>query len=172
MSEQLAGKKRIRGGHKESATRIIQQVDDVIVAGDSESAVEIDTKRLLYLKFSLGEKLGILKKLDEEVLDFIEEETDISWEIEQADEFKERIYVATIDIDKCCEYACKLNSSTDVTGTRSSRTHAHGAQMKLLKLIIRNFIVGILLAGLRFGIRLNQLLTETLDCQKLTNLTI
>ncbi len=160
MSEQLAKKRRIRGGHK-SATRIIQQVDDVIAAGDSKSSVEIDTKRLLHLKFSLGKKLGILK-LDEEILDFIEEETDISWEIEQADEFKERIYAATIDIDKCCEYACELNPPTDVTGTRSSRTHAHGAQVKLPKL----------LAGLCFGIHLNQLLTETLDCQKLTNLTI
>ena len=46
MSEQLAKKRRIHGGHKVSATRIIQQVDDVIAAGDSESSVEIDTKRL------------------------------------------------------------------------------------------------------------------------------
>ena len=94
---------------------------------------------MLHLKFSLGEKLGILKKLDEEILDFIEEETDISWEIKQADEFKERIYAATIDIDKCCEYACELNPPTDVTGTRSSRTYAHGAQVKLPKLVFRNF---------------------------------
>ena len=96
----------------------------------------------MHPKFSLGEKLGILKKLDEEILDFIEEETDISWEIERADEFKEGIYEATIDIDKCCEYACELNPPTDVTGTRSSRTHAHGAQVKLPKLVIRNFSVG------------------------------
>ena len=54
-------------------------------------------------------------------MDFIEEETDISWEIEQADEFKERIYAATIEIDKCCEYACKLNQAIDVTGTRSEQ---------------------------------------------------
>ena len=133
MSEQLAKKRRIRGCHEASTTRIIQQVDDVIAAGDSESSVKIDTKRLLHLKFSLGEKLGILKKLDEEILDFIEEETDISWEIEQADEFKERIYATTIDIDKCCKYACELNPPTDVTGTRSSRTYAHGAQVKLPK---------------------------------------
>ena len=39
----------------------------------------------------IREKLGILKMLDEEILNFIEEETDISWEIEQADKFKERI---------------------------------------------------------------------------------
>ena len=70
----------------------------------------------MHLKFSLGEKLGILKKLDEEILDFIEEETDISWEIEQADELKERVYAATIDIDKCCEYACELNPPTDLLG--------------------------------------------------------
>ena len=74
----------------------------------------------MHPKFSHGEKLGILKNLDEEILDFIEEETDISWEIEQAEGFKERIYAANIDIDKCCEYACELNQSTDVTGTRSS----------------------------------------------------
>ena len=60
-------------------------------------------------------------------------------EIEQADEFKKRIYAATIDIDKCCEYACELNPLTYVTGTRSSRTYAHGAQVKLPKLVIHNF---------------------------------
>ena len=109
MPEQLEKKRRIRGGHKASASRIIQQADDVIAAGGSESSAEIDTKRLLHLKFSLGEKLGILKKLDEEILDFIEEETDISWEIEQADEFKERIYAATIDMTSA---VCMLANQT------------------------------------------------------------
>ena len=44
MSEQLVKKRRIRGGHKASATRIIQKVYDVIAARDSKSSVEIDTK--------------------------------------------------------------------------------------------------------------------------------
>ena len=44
MSEQLAKKRGIHGSHKVSATRIIQHIDDVIAAGDSESTVEIDTK--------------------------------------------------------------------------------------------------------------------------------
>ena len=83
----------------------------------------------MHLKFSQGEKFGILKKLDEEILDFIEEGTDISWKIEQADEFKEKIYAATIAIDKCCEYACELNRPADITGTRSSQTYAYGAQV-------------------------------------------
>ena len=44
MSEELAKKRRICGGHKTSATRIIQQVNDVIAARYSKSSVEIDTK--------------------------------------------------------------------------------------------------------------------------------
>ena len=43
--------------------------------------------------------------------------------------------------------AVRSNPPTDITGTRSSRSYAHGVQVKLPKLVIRNFSVGgILLA--------------------------
>ena len=62
--------------------------------------------------------------------------------MEQADDFKDRIYAATIDIDKYCEYALELNLPTDGTGTRSSQSHAHDAQVKLPYLVIHNTSVG------------------------------
>ena len=103
MAEALAKKKRIRGGHRASTTWMMQQVNDMIAAGEGDPSTKLNVKRLLQLKLSLEEKLSTLKQLDGEILDLIEEEGDIAGEIEQADDFKEKIYAATIDIDKCCK---------------------------------------------------------------------
>lgn len=46
-------------------------------------------------------KLSTLKQLDEEILDLVEEEA-VDDEIAQVDAGKEKIYAATVDIDKHC----------------------------------------------------------------------
>ena len=55
MSEGLSRKKRVRGGHRGSATRILQEVYDTI-----ESTVDRDSimTRLEQCKISLEEKLN------------------------------------------------------------------------------------------------------------------
>ena len=55
--------------------------------------------KLLQLKLSLSEKLDVLKQLDNEILDVVEEEKVIN-EIEQSDEFKEGIYTITVRIER------------------------------------------------------------------------
>lgn len=61
MAEALAKKKRIRGGHRASATRMIQQVFELITTSEADPTIELNTKRLLQLKLSLEEKLSTLK---------------------------------------------------------------------------------------------------------------
>ena len=62
MAEGLAKKKRIRAGHKSSATRILGQLDDLLGAADPTSTV--DMAKLTKLKLSLQEKLDTLKRFD------------------------------------------------------------------------------------------------------------
>ena len=78
---ELAKKKKIRAGHRASATRILRQVQTCI------STVPLDASKALQLKRSLEEKLQSLMKLDDEIPAGIEED-DVEQEILQADEVK------------------------------------------------------------------------------------
>ena len=142
MAEALAKKKRIRGGHRASATRMVQLVSEMIAAFVHDPTSELNTRRLLQLKMSLGEKLGTLKRLDEEILDLVEED-DVADEIEQADAFKEKIYAATVDIDRYCVPSSKGSpppvDDGGASGSGRTRGAPHGARVKLPKLAIRPF---------------------------------
>ena len=93
MAEGLAKKKRIRAGHRASATRTLTKVNEALTAETS------DESKLLQLKLTLEEKLGTLKLLDGEIIDLIEEDA-LATEIEQADDYKSDIYAALVKIDK------------------------------------------------------------------------
>ena len=90
MAEALAKKKRIRAGHRASATRTTRQVEDIL------SSEVPDKERLALLGLTLNEKLETIKTLDSEVIDFIEDEETLAAEIEQADDYKESIFSALI----------------------------------------------------------------------------
>ena len=60
MSEELRKKKRIRAGHRGSATKTITKVTELL------AAEKVDLTRLASLKLSLKEKLDTIKLLDEE----------------------------------------------------------------------------------------------------------
>ena len=79
-SEGVTRKKRIRAGHKASATRILTQIDTLLI---EESP---NLSKLSQLKLSLQEKLDTLKLLDSEMLGLIDE-GELTSEIEQADAF-------------------------------------------------------------------------------------
>ena len=80
---------------------------------------ELDVNLLLQLKLSLEEKLSTLKQLDGEILDLVEDDT-VEDEIEQADAYKERVYAATVNLDKYCNpYPSVVNVTPDRAGTRS-----------------------------------------------------
>ena len=94
MAEALAKKKRIRAGHKASATKTIRQIEDILA---SEAP---DKERLSLLRLTLNEKLETNKALDSEVIELIEDDDTLAGEIEQADDYKESVFNALIKIDR------------------------------------------------------------------------
>ena len=82
MSEELRKKKRIRSGHRGSATKTITKVTELL------AAEKVDLTRLASLKLSLKEKLDTIKLLDEEILNLVDEAR-LEDEIEEADAFRQ-----------------------------------------------------------------------------------
>ena len=90
--EALPRKKKIRAGHRASATSLLNQIDTAL------SALSTDSDRLSQLKLSLHKKLETLKLLDLEIVELTPE--GLKNEIEQADGYKENVYRASTMIDK------------------------------------------------------------------------
>ena len=83
--------KRIRAAHRGAVTRLINQMDEALLAADGG--------RLKQLRQSLKNKIDILSKLDEELLLSVGEE-ELEYEIEQADVVRERAELAIIGLDE------------------------------------------------------------------------
>ena len=67
---EVARKKRTRGGHRSSATRVITQANEAMDTTDPVPAVA----DLMKFKLTLEEKLVTLNRIDEEILERVEEE--------------------------------------------------------------------------------------------------
>ena len=63
MAEDLAKKKRIRAGHRASATKTLTKVNKALAAETANEA------KLLQMKLMLEEKLGTLKLLDSKIVE-------------------------------------------------------------------------------------------------------
>ena len=83
-------KRRVRGAHRASVTRLLSQLEEAIETGDA--------RRLKQLKQSLTDKSNVLAKLDDELIELVEEEQ-LEAEVEQADLIKEKISLAIISIE-------------------------------------------------------------------------
>ena len=93
MVEQVgAKKKRVRAGHRASASRLIAQVES------TDESPELNAPMMNRIVQTLKEKLDIIRKLDEEILEAISEEEEIKDEIEQADIYREKIDMAIISM--------------------------------------------------------------------------
>ena len=110
-AEGLSRKKRIRAGHRVSATRILNQIDGAL------PAVTPDSAKLSQLKLSLQEKLETLKLLDAEIVELTPEEGLVE-EIEQADGYKEGVYTAMINLEK--QLSTPIATPSPATGTRTT----------------------------------------------------
>ena len=91
-AEELARKRKVRGGHRGSTTRILGQVEHAI------AGIPPDVPKITQLKRSLEEKLQSLSTLDDEILELVPVDT-IDDEILQADETKEKIYTALYQLE-------------------------------------------------------------------------
>ena len=86
-------KKRVRAGHRSSATKMIGQIEEAL------EVTETNLSMLRQKRTALEEKLELLRQLDEEIMDALTEEDDFTEEIEQADAYRGKIQLAIIDID-------------------------------------------------------------------------
>ena len=122
-------KKRVRSGHRASATRTARQIEEALTQDPPDRA------RLTVLTHTLKEKLETLKNLDTEIADQIEDETAMIDEIEQADDFKQTLYPALLQANKL------LQTTPEATSTPTSATTptAKVSTVRLPKLQLRHY---------------------------------
>ena len=96
LADELVKKKRIRGAHKASATRIMTQITELV---ESEHP---NQEKLACLRLALNEKLEIIKALDMEVIELLQDDG-LDADIERADEFKETIFSSLLCVDHLIE---------------------------------------------------------------------
>lgn len=87
--EATARRKEVRAAHRGLVTRLLGQLDEALELAD--------VRRLKQLKQSLIDKLDILLKLDDELIQSVEEEQ-LDAEVEQADLIKEKVSFAVISM--------------------------------------------------------------------------
>ena len=108
MAEELSRKRRQRGGHRSSATRIISSAIEVLATGDvsqfAKHAVKLNQERA-----SLQQKQTTLRQLDAEILVLVGED-EIEAEIERADLVEENIQLAIANIDNALSSNANANT--------------------------------------------------------------
>ena len=108
-------KKRIRAGHRASATRISTQTKENLESTEFDPA-----KMKQHLQF-LKDKLRVIGQLDAEIVDLLQTEEETTREIEQSDTFKEGIELAMISFESAV-------AETSRTPTRNrSRSNSDAA---------------------------------------------
>ena len=134
-AEALAKKKKTRAGHKASATKMIRHVEEVLA---TEAP---DRERLSLLRLTLNEKLEIIKALDTEVIDLIDDEEALANEIEQADGYKEGVFQALIRIDRVTKAPpTSISPTTPAEGEdRTLPPVSRSSRVRLPKLQLRSF---------------------------------
>ena len=103
--------KRIRTAHRGAVTRLINQMDEALLA--------TDVSKLKQLSRSLKNKIDTLLKLDEELLVSVEEE-ELDHEIEQADIVRERAELAIIRLDEALD---EISKSPEKRASPRRRSH-------------------------------------------------
>ena len=119
MTEALAKKKRIRAGHKASATKTVCYIEEVLTSDTPDKA------RLSLLRLTLKEKFDTIKALDGEII-LIEDET-LADEIEQADAYKETIFASLVRIEELIETLSTVPRKLPGTSPADSRSEGHGS---------------------------------------------
>ena len=120
----------MRAGHRGTVTRIIRQVYENIEAPDGPNP-----SRLHQQKLSLAEKSEVLSRLDNEILE-LTESAFLEDEVMHADEVKERLSLAIIDIEGVLYPALSFSempsdTSSEAGTLRSSRSSSVASQHEL-----------------------------------------
>lgn len=100
--DELTKKKRIRAGHKGSATKIVAKIHERLTNADTG---ETDRNVLRQLKDTLNDKIQLLKDLDEDIIELMssseaeDAEEELAKEIEEADNLRAELRKLILDID-------------------------------------------------------------------------
>ena len=134
----LNRKRRIRAGHRGVATKRIHELEGLLTGGDRP-----DPQRLAQLKLSLQEKHSALRQLDNEILELIEGEADITKDIDESDSFNQTIYEALVKIERHGE-GPSIATPTSGMGIGTTRDPgmsrgSTGTRARLPKLSLRPF---------------------------------
>ena len=142
MSQQTKENKS-RTAHRSYTRKLIHKAGEVCNNYDGTKPGEI---KLEGLKRDLSEKLTILDKLDNSIIETVEEEKDIEAEINESSEFRSSIHEAISQIDLCLqEHKVKHNGGHDPNGSLSSSSmvnssYSDGKQnVRLPKLNLKHF---------------------------------
>ena len=138
MADELRRKKRVRVGHKSSATKMITKAEELLAASGL-----LDLNKLDQIGMSLKEKLEEIKVLDSEVLELVEN-AELEEEISQADRYKEQIFSTLSSIEKAVRPAplppaTTAASPSHAIGAGRTPSAAHGSKVRLPKLTIKTF---------------------------------
>ena len=129
---ELTHKKRVRGGHRGSAKKMVGEPDELLEALEDQEPLAVSA-RLTQLKRSLEEKLEDITILDREIVALIDGEEELTKERKEADAFKANIFRALVKIDS----NLREHSRTEASD-RPSRASA-SSQAKLPKLELHPF---------------------------------
>lgn len=134
MAEGLARKKRIRGGHRASATRVMTQATGAMAAPDADPGMA----ELMKLKLTLEEKFATLTRLDEEILDLVEED-EVDGEIEQADVLKESIRLVLVNLDSAVRPPTGGPGASVPMMHPTAPPRGHATKVRLPKITLKRF---------------------------------
>ena len=90
--------KSSRAAHRRSAKAVVSSVKEICASFGGEKSLQA---KLLSYKVTLKEKLEILEKLDETVLESIENDAEIDKEIQESTDFRGFLQETCIEIDLC-----------------------------------------------------------------------
>ena len=125
MAEALVKKKRIRAGHKGSATKTVHQITETL------GGAIPDRDRLSLLRITLNEKLDTIKTLDAEIVDLIDHKGELAEEIEQADTYKETLYGCVLKVER---FLSDASPTADALPTSASRIPSTDTRLNQVKL--------------------------------------
>ena len=108
--EALARKKRVRGAHRASTTRLMGQAEALM----AERPVKID--ELSSRQTSLSKKAKILATLDDEIIDAVDDDQ-LEEEIGRADEYSEQVQRILLKIERLLMTAPTASGTPTVTET-------------------------------------------------------
>ncbi|CAB4021799.1 Hypothetical predicted protein [Paramuricea clavata] len=118
---------KIRQGYRAYLTKILSNADDIVQNYDGNQE-----KKLKQIRITLKERLDTLNTLDEEILELIEADEEISTEIEEAGKYRESAHEMIVNIDSVLE-AKPINETMSRSMSESQQLSTPGHYQPTIK---------------------------------------